>query len=209
MPVRSGKIVLASKYKMSFTACPLLWQDSIKIATLYMEFHDWQAVKTYAQENNSLQARTTSALNRITREICFRLSTLTDEEIEFFVEGEPREQKALLWVALCRRHRFIREFALEVLRERWVTFRHDLRYEDYDAFFYAKEEWDETLERMAVTTRKKLRQVLFLMMREADLLTSGNIIQQALLTPRLIALLIKQNRQDLLVFPAYEPDLKG
>ena len=200
--------MLSAKYNMSFTACPLLWQDSIKIATLYRELHDWKAVKSYAQTNNSLQARTSSALSRITREICMRLATFSEEELELFIDGEPREQKALLWVALCRRHLFIREFAVEVLRERWLNFRHDLRYEDYDAFFHAKAEWDEDLERMADTTRKKLRQVLFLMMRDADLLSSGNVIQQALLTPRLIGLLTKQNRQDLLVFPAYELDLK-
>lgn len=200
--------MLSAKYNMSFTACPLLWQDSIKIATLYRELHDWKAVKSYAQENNSLQARTASALSRITREICMRLATFSEEELEFFIDGEPREQKALLWVALCRRHLFIREFAVEVLRERWLNFRHDLRYEDYDAFFHTKAEWDEDLERMADTTRKKLRQVLFLMMRDTDLVSSGNVIQQTLLTPRLIGLLAKQNRQDLLVFPAYELDLK-
>ena len=200
--------MLSAKYNMSFTACPLLWQDSIKIATLYRELHDWKAVKSYAQANNSLQARTSSALSRITREICMRLATFSEEELELFIDGEPREQKALLWVALCRRHLFIREFAVEVLRERWLNFRHDLRYEDYDAFFHAKAEWDEDLERMADTTRKKLRQVLFLMMRDADLLSSGNVIQQALLTPRLIGLLSKKNRQALLVFPAYELDLK-
>lgn len=200
--------MLSAKYNMSFTACPLLWQDSIKIATLYRELHDWKAVKSYAQANNSLQARTSSALSRITREICMRLATFSEEELELFIDGEPREQKALLWVALCRRHLFIREFAVEVLRERWLNFRHDLRYEDYDAFFHAKAEWDEDLERMADTTRKKLRQVLFLMMRDADLVSSGNVIQQALLTPRLIGLLSKKNRQALLVFPAYELDLK-
>ena len=200
--------MLSAKYNMSFTACPLLWQDSIKIATLYRELHDWKAVKSYAQANNSLQARTSSALSRITREICMRLATFSEEELELFIDGEPREQKALLWVALCRRHLFIREFAVEVLRERWLNFRHDLRYEDYDAFFHAKAEWDEDLERMADTTRKKLRQVLFLMMRDADLLSSGNVIQQALLTPRLIGLLSKKNRQALLIFPAYELDLK-
>ena len=200
--------MLSAKYNMSFTACPLLWQDSIKIATVYEELREWKAVQSYAQENNSLQARTASALSRITREICMRLATFSEEELELFIDGEPREQKALLWVGLCRRHLFIREFAMEVLRERWLNFRHDLRYEDYDSFFYAKAEWDEDLERMADTTRKKLRQVLFLMMRDADLLSSGNVIQQALLTPRLIGLLAKQNKHDLLVFPAYELDLK-
>ena len=198
----------SAKYNMSFTACPLLWQDSIYIDTLYRELHDWKVVKSYAQANNSLQARTASALNRITREICMRLATFSEDELELFIDGEPREQKALLWVALCRRHLFIREFAVEVLRERWLNFRHDLRYEDYDAFFHAKAEWDEDLERMADTTRKKLRQVLFLMMRDADLVSSGNVIQQALLTPRLIGLLSKKNRQALLIFPAYELDLK-
>lgn len=198
----------SAKYNMSFTACPLLWQDSVKIASLYLEMGDWNLVKTFSQQHNVLQARTASALNRITREICFRLATFSKEEIGFFVEADPREQKALLWVALCRRHQFIREFSVEVLRERWISFRHELHYEDYDAFFNAKAEWDDGLDKISETTRKKLRQVLFLMLREVDLLNNINVIQPAILSPQIIALLKQTNSQDLLIFPAYSMDLK-
>ena len=199
----------SSKYNLSFTAASLLWLDSVKLAAIYQKARNWQAVQEYVRVNNVLQARTDSALNRTTREICQRLATLTDDEIELLIEGEPKEQKALLWVALCRRHLFIREFAVEILRERWLSFRHDLRYEDYDAFFNTKAEWDEALENTAESTRKKLRQVLFLIMRETDLLNASNMIQQALLSPRFVSVISKNSRQDLMVFPTYETDLKG
>ena len=54
-----------AKYNMSFTACPLLWQDSVKIASLFLEMGDWNLVKTFSQQHNVLQARMASALDRI------------------------------------------------------------------------------------------------------------------------------------------------
>jgi hypothetical protein len=85
-----------------------------------------------------------------------------------------------------RYYRFIREFAVEVVRERFVTLRSDLHYDDFDAFYNAKAEWHEELEKNSLSTRNKLRQVLFRMLREADLLTKNNVIKVALLTPRLV-----------------------
>jgi hypothetical protein len=36
-----------------------------------------------------------------------------------------------------------------------------LTYDDFDAFYAAKAEWEPDLERISETTRKKLRQILF------------------------------------------------
>lgn len=41
-------------------------------------------------------------------------------------------------------------------------------------FFYDKAEWDPEVERIAESTRDKQRQVVFKILREAELLTSDN-----------------------------------
>ena len=40
------------------------------------------------------------------------------------VEGSSQEQKAVLWLAVCRHYRFIHEFATEVLREKFLTYQY-------------------------------------------------------------------------------------
>jgi len=84
-----------------------------------------------------------------------------------------------------------------------------LSHEDFDSFFNRKSEWHSELDEVRPATRKKLRQVLFKMLREADLLTANNMINAAMLSPRLIDVISLANRRDVLYFPAFESDLKG
>jgi hypothetical protein len=127
---------------------------------------------------------------------------LTQEERDFFLDEADRgDQLALLWLATCRAYRFVREFAVEVLRERYLSFQLDLSLESFDILFAAKAEWDDGLAKICVSTQAKLRQVLFRMMREAHVLSADNRILSAYVTPRLKALIADRDRQDLLIFP--------
>ncbi len=158
------------KYSMSFTTGALFHQESVKLARLYLEKGDWNEVRDEVIARNLLQARTTNSAKRICREICSRLKCLNRDELELLVEGNHQEQAYLLWLAVCRRYHFIYDFSAEVIRERFLTLRYDLSYEDYDAFFNAKMEWHEELEKITTATRNKLRQVMFKMLRETELL---------------------------------------
>ena len=114
-----------------------------------------------------------------------------------------------MWIAVCRRYRFIADFAVEVLRERYITLKSDLTHEDFDSFFNRKSEWHLELEEITPATRGKLRQVLFKILREADLLTANNMIHAAMLSPRLLDLIQQGSRRDILHFPVFESDVKG
>ena len=98
----------------------------------------------------------------------------------------------------------MREFAVEVLRERYLSYQMDLPLEAFDVFWGRKAEWDEGLESISQSTRLKLRQILFRMMREAGVLTENNTIQMVYLSKRLQDLIADSNREDLLVFPGVQ-----
>jgi hypothetical protein len=68
-------------------------------------------------------------------------------------------------------------------------------------FWDEKAEWHPQLEDMSKSTRLKLRQVLFRMMREAEILSTDGTIQTAYLTPRVKSLILKTRPADLAVFP--------
>ena len=196
------------KYSLSFVGGALFHRESVRLAGLYLEKGDWNEVRDEVIARNLLQTRTTSSAKRICREICSRLKHLNKDELELLVEGDHQEQAYLLWVAVCRHHRFIYEFSVEVIRERFLTLRYDLGYEDFDAFFNAKMEWHEELEKVATTTRNKLRQVLFRMLREAEILSSDNAIIPAILSPRLINVICSHANQDLYLFPIMETTIQ-
>jgi len=201
--------MVKDKYSMSFTTGSLFHLESVRLASLYLELGEWDSVREKVVSKNLLQTRTLNTLRRVCSEIVSRLKTLSPDELNFLVKGSPQEQGYLLWVAVCRRYRFIADFAVEVLRERYITLKGDLAQEEFDAFFNRKMEWHAEIEEVRSSTRNKLRQVLFKMLREADLLTSKNRINPAMLSGALMELLSRENPRDILFFPAFESDLKG
>jgi hypothetical protein len=196
-------------YSLSFTTGGLFHRESLILATLYLELGNWDSVREQAIGENLLQVRTLSAIKRLSREILSRLKMLAPEELEFLINGSHQEQADLLWLAVCRRYRFIAEFAIEVLRERFITMKTDLTHEDFDSFFNRKSEWHPELDKISTTTRRKLRQVLFRILREVNLLTVSNTINAAILSPRLLELLHQGSLRDVLYFPVFESDVKG
>ena len=197
------------RYSMSFTTGALFQQESVNLAGRYLEKGDWNKVRDEVISRNLLQARTANSAKRICREICSRLKRLDKHELELLVEGDHQEQAYLLWLAICRRYRFIYDFSTEVIRERFLTLRYDLGYEDFDAFFNSKMEWHEEMERITTTTRKKLRQVMFKMLHESELLNSGNSIVPAMLSSRLIDVICTHSSRDLHLFPTMEAASQG
>lgn len=195
-------------YSMSFSTGGLFQRESLKLASLYLKLSDWSAVRDEAISGNLLQARTSSTLTRVYREVVSRLETLTPLELRFLVEASRQEQGYLLWVAVCRRYRFIGDFAVEVIRERFITLKGTLGHEEFDIFFHRKSEWHAELDAIRPATRNKLRQVLFKILREADILNESNLINAAILSPGLLDLISRVNRQDVLFFPAFDSDLK-
>ena len=189
---------------MSFTTGGLFHHESVKLAELYLDSKDWNAVRKKVLAENLLQTRTLSTLKRVCREVISRLKTLDAGELDLLVASNPREQGYLLWLAVCRRYGFIADFAVEVMRERYITFKTDLTHADFDTFFNGKSEWYAELDQLRSTTRNKLRQVLFKILHEADLLTANNTIKAAMPSPGLVEMISHGNRQDVFFFPAFE-----
>jgi len=195
-------------YMMSFTAGALLYRESITVARLYAEIGDWAAARAAALVDNELQIRTTSAAKRLAREAAQRLETLAPAQLQLLRDSDRREQTALLWLAICKRYRFIHDFAVEVVREKFVRLDLHLSYDDFDLFFNRQAEWHAEVDRIEPSTRTKLRSNLFAMLREADILSAGDLIQPALLSPTVIQVIGADDPAHLAIFPISDAQLK-
>ena len=194
---------------MSFTTGTLFCRETARLAVLFVDLKDWNAVRNTVIADNLLQVRTQNTSKRFCSEIISRLKTLSVQELQLLVNGTSQEQAYLLWLAICRRYTFIGDFAVEIIRERFISLKTDLSNEDFEAFIHKKSEWHSEIDAIQPSTRSKLRQVLFKMLREAELLTVNNTINAALLSPRLVQVIAHHQRQDLLFFPVFESDLQG
>lgn len=192
------------KYNMSFTGGALLQSETAIITKLYLELNDWDEVKEKVVSENMLQSRALSTLKRLTYEIISRIRTLNTNELKLLIESDHQQQAYLIWLAICRHHKFVADFATEVLRERFITFKTDLQYSDFDTFFNRKCDWHNELDSLSISTKKKLRQVMFKMLRESNLLDSNNIIQHTILSPELLRVVSSNGTKDFMYFTVSE-----
>lgn len=196
-------------YLMSFGTGGLYVNESVAIARLHHDGADWDQTAIRARQSGAFPVRKNSSAVRSIREMVNRLKQLSREELQLLESGTRGEQAALLWLAACRAYRFIGEFAVEVLNERYLSFRTDLTYDDFDSFFAAKEEWSPKLASLSDSTRAKLRAVLFRLMREAEILSRDDRIVGAMLSTRLAALIRERDPHELRFFPGAERHTMG
>lgn len=189
-------------YKMSFSTGGLFINESVEVAKIHRAGETWKETVTRALEEGAAALPKSASQRRTLREIANRVSALTSDERAFLIEDADRqERQSLLWLATCRAYRFVREFSIEVIREQYLSYQLDLPLESFDVFFDAKAEWDDGLASISHSTKLKLRQILFRIMREAGILSEANRIQTAYLSQSVKLMIERNNREELLFFP--------
>ncbi|KON48501.1 DUF1819 family protein [Mariprofundus ferrooxydans] len=197
------------KYRLSFTTGGLYYRESIKLAELYLARHDWSEVRQKVLAENLLQINTHSSQVRTYREVSSRLQQLSDIELELFMDCSEQDKRYLLWLGVCRYYQFIEQFAVEVLREKFLSMDLSLTHHDYDVFFNRKSEWHNELDALSQSTRNKLRQILFRIQVEAGLLSSNYSIIPAVITPRVAREIFKPSNSQVVIYPISDADLGG
>jgi hypothetical protein len=185
---------------MSFGTGGLYINESVAVARLRLQGNSWDSTAAKALETRAFPVRKVSSARRSIQEIINRLKQLSNDELLMLLEGDRPERTALLWLAACRAYRFIGEFAVEVLNERFLSLRLRVTYDDFDSFLAAKAEWPPKLASLSSSTRAKLRAVLFRLMRETGVLSQDGQLLGAMLSPRMMARLAG-NLEELRFFP--------
>jgi len=164
----------SEEYRLSFGTGGLYVTESAQLIQSFNDLHDWSDVIEDAVDKNLLQFKSAQSTRRAVREICTRLKSLTAEELEFFQTADPFDQAILCWLASCRTYQFVGDFATQVLLENFASYKLDLNHAAFDFFFDDQAQFHPELEDLTESTRKKLRQILFRMLREAGILTEDN-----------------------------------
>lgn len=191
----------SKKYLLSFTAASLSLNESVRIAEMFQDIGNWSDVRNKLFQDNLLQSRTNSRTVRVAQELIKRLKRLNIHQVELLVEGNLLEKKYVLWLSVCKTYKFIEEFSTEVVHEKYLSRNFKITDLDYAAFFNRKAEWNEKLQNITDLTRRKIRQVTFLMMKEAELINSDHEILRAMMSTRLMEVLSPDLPLSYKIFP--------
>jgi len=201
---------MVEDYKLSFTSASLLVNDSIKVAELYSETNDWANTKEIILKENILQRKKECTIVRELQEIRHRLNTLTKKQLHLLLNSNIETQKLILFLAVCKYYAYIREFTLEVLRQKLILFDSQLYDSDYDKFYAQKSNSSDKLNRISENTQEKIKRVLFTILWQAGIINSvkSKIIQLPFLTAKLIESVVIEDPDNLKIFLVSDKDIK-
>ena len=108
----------------------------------------------------------------------------------------------------CKTYTFIRDFAIEVLHQKFLVMDKMLTSNDVNAFFLQKVDSHEELERITESTKAKLLSQVFHMLQEANLVNTSNQIIRVIPTRRLAFALSPDADFAYRVYPAFPEEFE-
>lgn len=198
-------------YKLSFTSASLLVNDSLKVAEIYYDKKKWQVTKEIILRENILQRKKEGTIVRELQEIRHRLRALTKKQLELLLNSNVEMQKLILFLGVCKYYTFIKEFTVEVLRQKIILFDNQIYDSDYEKFFAQKSSISHKLNTISEATKEKIKRVLFTILWQAGIMSSvkTRIIQQPFLTSTLIEAVVEDNPEYLKIFFVTDRDIKN
>jgi len=192
---------MQNEYKMSYLLGGLYYNETILINREFDDYHETKTIKDEIVKQNLLKTKKERTAKRMASEIIPRIESLTDEQREILKTGSREEKKQILWLACCKTYRFINEFARDILHEYTIAARKKITTNDYEAFYNNKADKSNKLASLKESTRKKLRAVLFKMMREAEMINREKEIIPVILSKKVRESIKRDDPNDLLIFP--------
>ena len=193
-----------SKYRFSFTASSLRLNEMISIANHKVKDIEFDYV-------NELGKGKSSTGKRMFMELNSRINKLTDEQLSLFTSGNLDTQKQIAFLSICKTYDFIRDFCIEVLREKLLVFDYDISDGDYISFYRRKTELHSEMESLTELTQSKIKQVTFKILEQAGIIDNiqNKNIQPQLLDSEVIEVIEKESSEWLKIFFFSDIDIKN
>ena len=192
-----------TKYRLSFGTGNAYINESDLILKKYLENKDWKETEKYSIENNILNTNNLGSSKRIFREISLRLKSLSNEEQEFFITSNYVDQSILIWISICRTYKFIGDFASMIISEKFSSYQIELDYNDFNYFYEQQKVLYEELNSLKDSTRKKLRQVIFKIMKDLNIISKSKEITPLLPSKEIKEISINTTNDMQLFLPGF------
>ena len=185
------------RYDFSFLSATLRWREIAQVAA-----HDEDKSIPDTVIIESLGAGSTETGKRILREMRKRLTALNEAQINLLINGNASAQKQIAFLAICKKHHFIRDFVLEVLREKHQSYETHLTEGDYISFLRNKTIDHPEIEEISDSSLEKVRSRTLTILEQAGL-TEGKeerSIQPQFLEFEVIRVIVEDAPQWLTLF---------
>jgi hypothetical protein len=169
-------MIESEKYGFSFTASSLRLNEMILVASAIAENRKLDYI-------NELGGGKSTTGKRMLVEFERRISNLTPRQADILINGDFLSQKQIAFVCVCKTYLFIRDFVVEVLREKILVFDYQITEGDYISFYRRKLDLHPEMDKITELTEKKIKQVTFKILEQAGVIDS---IKSKVIQPQII-----------------------
>ena len=188
-------MVKNSKYSFSFTGASALITETMVVAEEYHRLKDWKAVEKSLVDNNLLNKVKQATFKREFNEIKKRLSQLTQEQVQLMVQGSLDDAKTMVLLSLVKTYAYLKDFIIEVLRNKYLLFDTNFSEIDYIKFYNSKSYSHPELTDITELTAKKVKQRIFTFLEQVGLITDvkNGIILKPMLNDETIKIILNDD----------------
>ena len=187
------------KYEFSLTGSSLRVNDMVLFASKYVS----EAVAEFKSDKGTTNKRMVSEFKK-------RIDTLTHDQQLLFVDGDFSTQKHLAFLSACKTYSLLRDFVIEVVREKFLIMDFSLTDTDYLSFIRRKEVDHDELAELTDQTQGKVKQVIFKILEQAGIIDNikNKEIQLQLLDGPTKRVIVEDNPDWLKVFLMSDIDIQ-
>ncbi|HPE86031.1 MAG TPA: DUF1819 family protein [Bacteroidales bacterium] len=191
------------KYDFSYTALSLGVMEMAYVANAQRSNEDIDR-EEFGMGKSTTGKRKLADINK-------RLKNITLAQRNLLIDGDLILKRQIAFLAVCKTHLFIRDFIVEVVREKYLLFDYQITDGDYLSFFRQKAELHEHVNNLTDKTKAKIRQVLFKILEQAGLIDDVNNrnIQPQFLDPVLVKAVVDDDSALLKVFLLSDAEIQN
>ncbi|MDW7690435.1 DUF1819 family protein [Flammeovirgaceae bacterium SG7u.111] len=194
---------MTTEYNFSFTGFSLKVKEMSKIAYKIEQGEE-------IDYTNELGHGKKTTGQRAFSEIAKRLNVLTERQKELLINGDLVSQKQIALLSVCKCHFFLRDFVVEVLREKQLVFDYQLTFGEFASFIRRKSEVHANLEEKSDSSIYKIRKVTFQILEESGLIDNNRdkTIQPQILAPEVVNAICQDDPNWLKLFFVSDIDIQ-
>lgn len=183
-------------YNLTFTAGALLMNETCAVAEVYLESgRDWDKTKECAFRENLMRKDKVSTNKRFFSLVKQRIEALNEEELNLLISGSNSIKRLILLLAICKAHSLIFDFLFFNVRDCFFNMNEKVTHANFNEFFNEKKYIHPELESITDLTVNKIRQVVFRILEQAELIDSVDtgILQRPYLPEKLEEVIVKDD----------------
>ena len=188
------------KYEFSLTGSSLRVNEMILFATKYIN----EGLLEFKSDKGTTNKRMVSEFKK-------RIDNLTVNQQELLLNSNFSNQKQLAFLSACKTYSLLRDFVIEVVREKFLIMDYNLTETDYISFIRRKEINHDELATLTDQTQAKVKQVIFKILEQAGIIDNvrDKEIQLQILGASTKKSIIEDNPEWLKVFLLSDMDIQN